>query len=78
MKIFKQIDIYFIFQPQKPKVQSFFFNQQKLKTRIQLNIIFIKTLIRTLRSIRSILVYKVNKSKDYNKNGEVLSISNIK
>jgi hypothetical protein len=24
MKIFKQIDLCFIFQPQKPKVQSFF------------------------------------------------------
>jgi hypothetical protein len=32
MKIFKQIDLCFIFQPQKPKVQSCFLNHQKLKT----------------------------------------------
>jgi hypothetical protein len=31
MKIFKQIDLCFIFQPQEPKVQSRFLNQQKLK-----------------------------------------------
>jgi hypothetical protein len=32
MKIFKQIDLCFIFQRQKPKVQSCFLNHQKLKT----------------------------------------------
>jgi len=32
MKIFKQIDLCFIFQPQKYEVQSCFLNQQKLKT----------------------------------------------
>jgi hypothetical protein len=32
MKIFKQIYLFFIFQPQKPKVQSRSFKQQKLKT----------------------------------------------
>jgi hypothetical protein len=32
MEIFKQIDLCFIFQPQKPKVQSWFLNHQKLKT----------------------------------------------
>ncbi len=32
MKIFKQIDLCFIFQPQKPKVQSCFLNHQKLET----------------------------------------------
>jgi hypothetical protein len=31
MKIFKQIYLLFISQPQKPRVQSSFLNQQKLK-----------------------------------------------
>jgi hypothetical protein len=31
LKIFKQTDLYFIFQPQKPKVQSSFWNHRKLK-----------------------------------------------
>jgi len=32
MEIFKQIDLCFTLQPQKPKVQSWFLNHQKLKT----------------------------------------------
>jgi hypothetical protein len=32
LKIFKQTNLCFIFQPQKPKVQSSFWNHRKLKT----------------------------------------------
>ncbi len=76
MKIFKQIDLCFIFQPQKPKVQSCFLNHQDLKqgsSKIQWNTLFIR--IWDFRSIRSILVYSVKKSKDCNMSGEALSTS---
>jgi hypothetical protein len=35
MKIIKQIDLCFIFQPQKPKVQSCFLNHQKLRRTLK-------------------------------------------
>jgi len=77
MKIILQIDICFIFQPQKPKVQSCFLNHQKLKTmKLQHRIKhYIRILIQAFRSTRSILVYRVEKSKDCNRIGEALSIS---
>jgi hypothetical protein len=79
MKIFKQIDLCFIFQPQEPKVQSCVMNQQKLKTMKFQHPIkhFIRTLIRAFRSTRSILVYRVEKSKDCNRSGEALSLSDL-
>jgi len=38
---------------------------------------FIRTLIRAFTSTRSILVYRVHKSKDCNRSGEALSISDL-
>jgi hypothetical protein len=81
MKIFKQIDLCFIFQPQKPKAQSCFFNHQKLKMmKLQHPIkhFIIRTLIRAFGSTRSILVYRVEKSKDCNRSGEASSTSDLK
>jgi hypothetical protein len=73
-------------------IYSLFFNHKNLKFnadlwtnknlkqwsfKIQWNTLLIRTFIWAFRSIRSILVYRVEKSKDCNRSGEVLSTSDL-
>jgi len=81
MKIFKQIDLCFIFSHKNLKFKAVFWTIKNLKWWnfcIRLNTLFIITLIWAFRSTRPILVYRVEKSKDCNRSGEVLSISDLK
>ncbi len=62
------------------KFRAVFWTKKNLKQwsfKIWLNILFIKTLLRAFRSTRSILVYRVEKSKNCNKSGEALSILDL-
>jgi hypothetical protein len=63
------------------KFKAVFWTIKNLKQwsfSIWLNTLFIRTLIRAFRSTRSILVCRVEKSKDCNRSAEALSISYLK
>ncbi len=81
MKIFKQIDLCFIFSHKNLKFKAGFWTINNLKQwsfSIRLNTLFVRTLIRVFRSIRSILVYRVDKSKECNRSWEALLTLDLK
>jgi len=80
MKISNKLISALFFSHKNLKFKAGFWTIKNLKRSsfsIWLNTLFIRTLIRAFKSTMSILVYRVEKSKDCNRSGEALSISDL-